>query len=146
MVDTRTAPYAALLLRVALGVTFLAHGFYLKIFVFTVAGTVQFFESLGYPALFAYAVIGGETMAGLLLIAGVYARWVALGTLPILLGALLVHLPNGWLFSAPGGGWEFPLFLIVAAGVQGLLGNGALAPKLPPLGTLLGLGRKTALA
>ncbi len=146
MVDTRTAPYAALLLRVALGVMFLAHGLYLKVFVFGVPGTVQFFESLGYPALFAYAVIGGETIAGLLLIAGVYARWVALGTLPILIGALLVHLPNGWLFSAQGGGWEFPLFLIVGAVAQGLLGNGALAPNLPPLGALLGRTRQTALA
>ena len=54
MIDTCTAPYAATLLRVSLGVMFLAHGLLLKVFIFTVPGTVQFFQSIGYPALFAY--------------------------------------------------------------------------------------------
>jgi len=47
MIDTRTAAYGALALRVALGVLALAHGL-LKLFVFTPAGTVGFFASLGY--------------------------------------------------------------------------------------------------
>jgi putative oxidoreductase len=38
-----------------------------------------------------------------------------------------VHLPNGFVFSYPNGGWEYPAFLIVAAGVQALLGDGAFA-------------------
>ena len=44
----------------------------------------------------------------LLLLVGVATRWVALATLPILLGAAWVHLPNGWVFSAKGGGWDGP--------------------------------------
>jgi putative oxidoreductase len=38
-----------------------------------------------------------------------------------------VHAPNGWVFSAPNGGWEYPVFLALAALVQALLGDGALA-------------------
>jgi putative oxidoreductase len=52
---------------------------------------------------------------------------VAFALVPVLLGALWVHSGNGWLFSAKGGGWEFPLFLTMAAIVQGLLGDGAFA-------------------
>ncbi len=129
MIDQKTAPYAALLLRVALGVMFVAHGFYLKIFVFTVGGTVGFFESLGYPAILAYATIAAESLGGLALILGVYTRWVSLALVPVLIGATLVHVGNGWLFTAEGGGWEYPVFLIVAALAQALLGDGAYALK-----------------
>lgn len=118
--------YGALVLRVALGSMFLAHA-YLKVAVFTVAGTVGFFESVGYPGWLAYVIIAAETGAGLLLISGLHARWVALATIPILLGAAQVHWGNGWVFSAQGGGWEYPAFLAIAALVQGLLGNGAYA-------------------
>jgi putative oxidoreductase len=108
---------------------FLAHGLYLKIFVFTVGGTVGFFESLGLPAVLAYATIAAESLGGLALILGVFTRWVSLALLPVLLGALWVHSGNGWLFTAEGGGWEYPLFLAAAALTQALLGDGAHALK-----------------
>lgn len=127
MLDQKTAPYAALLLRVSLGVMFLAHAILLKVMTFTVAGTVQYFESLGLPGVFAYLTIGGETLAGIALVLGVQTRLVSIAVLPILIGALVVHSGNGWVFSAKGGGWEFPLGLVIAAGVQALLGDGALA-------------------
>ncbi len=130
MIDLRTAAYGALLLRVSLGVLALAHGL-LKVFVFTVPGTVQFFQSLGYPGLFAYLVIFGEIAGGLALIAGVWTRAVSLLMLPILIGATLAHLGNGWLFSAPKGGWEFPVFWAVALLVQALLGPGAFVLRIP---------------
>jgi putative oxidoreductase len=131
MIDQRTAPYAALLMRVALGVMFIAHSLWLKVFVFTVAGTAGFFESLGLPAALAYLTIAAEGIGGILLILGVGSRWVALALVPVLLGATWVHSGNGWLFSAEGGGWEYPFFLTVAALVQGLLGDGAHALGLP---------------
>src|SRR5437899_11167423 len=56
MINQNTAPYGALLLRVSLGVLFLIHAS-LKIFVFTPAGTAQFFESLGLPGFLAYLTI-----------------------------------------------------------------------------------------
>jgi len=130
MTDSRTAPYAALLLRVSLGTLFLAHGL-MKVFVFTVPGTVAFFEQIGYPGFFAYLVILAEIGGGLLLALGVQTRLVALALVPVMVGATLQHAGNGWVFSAPGGGWEFPAFWTVLLGVQALLGDGALALKLP---------------
>jgi putative oxidoreductase len=126
MIDNRTAPYAAFILRMSLGVMFIAHAM-LKLLVFTLPGTVQFFQSVGYPGFLAYIVFAAELMGGTLLVLGAYTRWVALALIPILLGAALVHAPNGWVFSAPNGGWEYPVFLALAALVQALLGDGALA-------------------
>lgn len=130
MSDSRTAPYAALLLRLSLGALFLGHGL-LKVFVFTLPGTVKFFASLGYPAALAYAVVGLEIVGGLLLLTGLFTRAVSVALIPVLIGALLVHLPNGWLFSAANGGWEFPALWIVLLIVQALLGPGAHALRLP---------------
>ena len=127
MIDTRTAPYAALLLRVSLGAMLLAHGLLLKVFTFSIAGTVGFFESIGYPGFFAYLVILGEIGGGLALILGLWTRTIALLLLPILIGATLQHAGNGWLFSAPNGGWEFPAFWTATLVVQALLGDGAWA-------------------
>lgn len=125
--DERTAPYGALLLRVALGVMFLAHGAYLKLVVFTLPGTVKFYESIGLPGIGAHLTIAVEVVGGLMLIAGYRTRYAALATLPVLLGATWVHAGNGWLFTNAGGGWEYPLFLAVAALVQALVGDGAYA-------------------
>jgi putative oxidoreductase len=127
MIDPRTAPYAALLLRISLGVLLLAHGLLLKVFTFTVPGTVGFFESIGYPGFLAYLVILGEIGGGLALILGLWTRPIALMLLPIMIGATLQHAGNGWLFTAPNGGWEFPAFWTVMLVVQALLGDGAFA-------------------
>lgn len=124
--NDQSAQYAALLLRVSLGVMFIAHGL-LKVVVFTLPGTVKFFESVGFPGVLAYVVVAVELVGGVMLIAGFRTRAVALIALPVLLGAAFVHLGNGWVFSAPNGGWEYPVFLAVAVVVQALLGDGAYA-------------------
>lgn len=118
--------YGAFILRVAFGVMLLAHAA-LKIFVFTVPGTVGFFASLGLPAAAAYLVIAGESLGGIAMLIGFRTRLVALATLPILLGAVWAHAGNGWVFSNANGGWEYPVFLAVIAVVQSLLGSGAFA-------------------
>jgi putative oxidoreductase len=128
--ETRNTAYAALLLRVSLGTLFLAHGL-LKVLVFTIPGTVGYFQSIGYPGFFAYLVIAAELAGGTLLILGFYARYAALALIPILIGATLQHAGNGWLFSNAKGGWEFPAFWTVTLLVQALLGNGAYALALP---------------
>lgn len=125
MTDQNSAPYAALVLRVTLGVMFLAHGVYLKVFVFTMGGTVGFYESLGLPGILAYATVVAETLGGIMLILGFKTRLAALGVAPVLLGAVWVHWPNGWLFNTTGGGWEYPVFLLAALVVLVLLGDGA---------------------
>ena len=126
MIDIRTAPYAATLLRISLGTMFIAHAL-LKYFVFTLPGTVKFFESMGLPGPLAYITFSAELIGGLLIVGGIYARWVALALVPILLGATWAHASNGWVFNAPNGGWEYPAFLVVAAIVTGLLGDGKFA-------------------
>ncbi len=122
-----TAPYGIFAMRVALGVMFVAHGLILKYFTFTLGGTAQFFESLGLPGFLAYVVFAAETLGGLALIAGFQTRLVAFALVPILIGAAQVHIGNGWVFNAQGGGWEYPVYLTVAAIAQGLMGAGAFA-------------------
>lgn len=131
------ADYAALVLRVSSGALFLAHGL-LKVNVFTVAGTVGYFESLGIPGIFAYLTIFAELAGGVALILGVGVRAVSLALIPVLLGATWVHAGNGWVFSSTGGGWEFPVFWTLAQVVIALLGRGALALRLPVLDRNLG--------
>ena len=128
MLDTRTTtPYAAFLLRVSMGVLFLAHGGLLKLATFGVAGTMGYFGSLGFPPIFGLIVIIAEIGAGIALITGVGVRVVSLLALPIMIGAAMQHSGNGWLFSAAGGGWEFPVFWTVLLLVQAGLGAGAFA-------------------
>ena len=127
MIDSRTAPYAALLLRVSLAVLFFTHAG-LKFFVFTPAGTAKFFGSLGMPPELAYIIMTAEVLAAVALLLGVWTRVVALLATPILLGAILtVHGPAGFFFTNPHGGWEYPAFWTVALVVQALLGDGAYA-------------------
>lgn len=125
---TSNSDYAALILRVTSGALFIAHGL-LKVFVFTIPGTVGYFESLGLPGFLAYLTILAEVGGGLALILGVATRAVALALIPVLLGAIWVHSGNGWVFSSEGGGWEFPLFWAIVQGAIALLGAGAYAVK-----------------
>jgi putative oxidoreductase len=117
------------LLRISLGLMFIAHGLILKFFTFTLAGTAQFFESMGLPGALAYVVFAVETVGGVLLLINYRTRWVALGLIPVLLGALWVHLGNGWVFSNPNGGWEYPLYLIVISVVVALQAEPARAKR-----------------
>ncbi|MGP9797713.1 DoxX family protein [Halomonas sp. 86] len=122
--STNLQPHAIALLRLSLGVMALAHGL-TKVFVFTLPGTVAYFESLGLPSVIAYLTILGEVGGGLALILGIYTRWISLAMIPLLLGATSVHLGNGWAFTNAGGGWEFPAFWTVALLVQAGLGGGS---------------------
>ncbi len=125
MIDTRTAPYAALLLRLSLGGLFLAHAG-LKLMVFTPAGAAKFFASVGLPPALAYATIIAELVGGIALILGVWTRVVAVALIPILLGAIAtVHGQAGFFFNNANGGWEYPAFWVIALVVQALLGGGA---------------------
>jgi len=108
------------LLRISLGLMFVAHGLILKFFTFTLAGTAQYFVSIGLPGALAYVVFAAETIGGVLLLINYRTRWVALGLIPVLLGALWVHIGNGWVFSNTGGGWEYPVYLIVISAVVAL--------------------------
>ncbi|MEX5729381.1 putative oxidoreductase [Rhodovulum iodosum] len=137
MTTPTQSDYAALGLRVTSGALFVAHGL-MKVQVFTIPGTVAFFESLGLPGILAYLVIFAEIAGGLALILGVATRLVSLALIPVLLGATWAHWGNGWSFSGEGGGWEYPLFWAVAQAALVLMGSGAYALRLPVLQRTLG--------
>ncbi|MBV1883054.1 MAG: DoxX family protein [Pseudomonadales bacterium] len=118
---------SALILRVSLAVVLLAHSLYLKLVVFTLAGTAQYFGSIGLPDTLAYIVFFIEAVAGVALILGFKTRFFAALVIPILLGATWAHSSNGWLFTNAGGGWEYPLLLSIMALVQIGLGDGKYA-------------------
>jgi putative oxidoreductase len=110
MNQTEQSELAAFILRVTLGVMYLAHSVVLKMMTFTLAGTAAFFVSVGLPGWLAYVTFAAEAL------------------LPALFGAIMwVHGANGWVFTATNGGWEYPAFLIAASVVQILLGDGAYA-------------------
>lgn len=119
--------YGVALLRISLGVMYLAHSVVLKLFTYGLPGTAGYFESIGLPGWLAYVTFAAEAVGGLMLVLGIYGRWVAIALTPALLGAIIwAHGANGWVFTAPNGGWEYPLYLIVLSLAQFLLGDGAL--------------------
>lgn len=126
MTETSSTSQAIALLRVTSGTLLLTHGL-TKLLVFTPAGTAGFFESIGFPGILAYPVMTGEIVLGLALIFGFMTRWAALAALPIMIGAIVPHAGNGFSFSNPGGGWEFPVFWSIQLLAQAMFGDGAYA-------------------
>ena len=124
--NDRRIDLAALVLRLTLGTMLVAHGL-LKYLVFTPQGTAKFFESIGLPGPLGYLVIAAEVLGGLAHLLGYRTRVVALSLVPILFGSALPHLGNGWLFSAPGGGWEYSVLMGFTAIAAALLGDGRYA-------------------
>ena len=130
--DARVINAGATLLRLALGAMWVSHAWF-KISAFGVAGFAGWLDSLGLPGFMAGPVIALELAGGILILAGFYGRFVSLALLPVMAVATWVHIPNGMIFSNANGGWEYPVFLIVASLVHALIGDGALALKSRPL-------------
>ncbi len=132
MIDARTAPYAALLLRVGLGSLFLAHAGF-EISTYTPAGTAGAFASADQPGLLAYVAIAWEFLGASALIFGFMPRLVALTMIPVLLGAIFTFHGSAGFFNNPNGAWEFPAFWILALVAQALFGDGAFALEPTPV-------------
>lgn len=127
MIDLKTAPWAALLLRLTTGALFLVHGL-TKLFVFTPAGTSGFFQSLGLPGWLGIVTMLLEILGGAALILGVATRIVSLVLAVILLGAAFTaHWAAGFSFSNAGGGWEYPVMWAAVQVALALLGDGVYA-------------------
>jgi putative oxidoreductase len=131
MTYQRTVPYAALVLRLTLGSLFIAH-LYWK---FEVRGFIQWWTSLnnaGYPDWVLAYVVSGEFAGALLLIPGIYTRYVSLYALPLILGAAQFWLTRkGFFFTAAGA--ELPILWAMGLIVQALIEDGAFAVKMPML-------------
>lgn len=123
-IDVRLVPWAALVLRLALGLVFLAHA-WLKVAVLTLPVAAAFFERHGFPGWSVYPVFGIELLGGLALVAGWGTRPAALGLAAVVLGAFRVHWSNGWYFAHPDGGWEYLAVLLVGLLAVALMGPGA---------------------
>jgi putative oxidoreductase len=127
MIDQRTAPYAALLLRITLGSLFILH-LYWK---YAIRGFEVWWNGLhsaGYPGAVAVYVLCAEFAGALLLIPGIRTRWVSLFTFPVMVGAVDYWLKRtGFWFTVSGA--ELPMLWGMALLVQALLGDGAHALK-----------------
>ena len=138
-IDQRTAPYAALLLRVTLGIYAIAHiywKFYIRPDGFD--GWLNGLVMAGYPTWVIVYVLSGEFLGALLLIPGILTRWVALYAMPLIVGAAQFWLVRkGFFFT--GAGAELPVLWAVALIVQAGLGDGAFAlvpsPAFPFIGS-----------
>ena len=121
--ETNIQSIGVSLLRIHFGIILLAHG-WLKVYVFSIAGTVGYFSSIGLPPIIAYLVIFGELVGGLALILGIQTRLAAALAVPIVFGAAVMNGGNGWLHSASGGGWEYAASLTVIAVSLAIMGSG----------------------
>ena len=138
-IDQRTAPYAALFLRVTLGLLAIAH-IYWKFYIRD-GGFDGWWNGLvmaGYPSWVIVYVLSGEFAGALLLIPGIFTRWVALYALPLIIGASQFWLVRkGFFFT--GAGAEMPILWAVALLAQAGLGDGAYAlvpsPAFPFIGS-----------
>lgn len=122
--SARQIDVALTILRVVLGVVFVAHGGQ-KLFVFGFDGVTGAFGQMGVPApgLVGPATALVEFFGGIALVLGFVTRVAALGIGATMIGAIaLVHWPAG--FFAPNG-IEFPLSLLGAAAALMVAGGGS---------------------
>ena len=131
MIDNRTAPYAALFLRLSLSFLFFAH-IYRK---FAITGFDRWWSALekaGYSDWVLYYVLVAESAAAILLLLGIYSRYVSLFVMPVMI-ALVYHwaIRKGFWFT--DGGLEFVLAWLMMLIAQVLLGDGAYAVRVPAL-------------
>jgi putative oxidoreductase len=131
MIDNRTAAYAALVLRLSLSFLFFAH-LYRK---FGVTGFDTWWSNTskaGYADWTLYYTLAAESAGAVLLLLGIYTRYVSLLALPVLI-AITYHwaVRRGFWFS--DGGAEFTLAWTMMLVAQALLGDGAYAVRVPAL-------------
>lgn len=119
-----------LILRVSLGIVFIAHG-YLKVFTFGLSHAMTVFENHTVwninmvPGWFAPPAAVIEWVGGILLILGIKTRLVTPFLAAVAFGAGAVHFENGWNYtSKPDGGWEYGIFLCICCVVAYLAGPG----------------------
>jgi len=99
------------LMRVVLGIIFLAHGIAkLKMGVSNVS---EWFISIDLPGFMAYVVAYVELIGGIALIVGLFTKFLSVCYTLMLLGAIIwVKLPLGLLGGDSGAGYELDLSLV----------------------------------
>lgn len=109
MMDAKSCMnWGLLLVRVALAVVFITHG-YAKLT--HIDATIAFFGSLGMSSFFAYLVGIVELLAGLMMLAGYYTRYAGyLIAIVMLVAIVKVKWALGFM-----GGYEFDFTLLMCA-------------------------------
>jgi len=124
-VDPLLAQYGIFLLRVAVGIDWIVHAL-LK----TYRG-MNTHEALlaknGITPLLAWPTFSVELIGGCAILLGWYTRQWSAFLLVFLAVVVWIKWPVGWLYSNAGGGWEYPLFWLVAQAALVLVGSGAFA-------------------
>jgi putative oxidoreductase len=123
----RNVDIAGLLLRIALGITMLAHGYNHAFGGGKLPGTASWFESIGIRPGRVHALLATMTELGVapLLFLGLLTPLAAAGVLGVMVVALIAnHLKNGYFIFRPGEGYEYVLFLALSALALGALGGG----------------------
>ena len=128
IIDNTYSATGAMLLRMGLGVMWIAHAL-LKWFVFTIPGFAGWLEDQGIHEIMAWPVFLFELIGGVMILVGFYGRYASAVLVPVLLVAAWTHMSNGWLHTSEGGGWEYPLFLVLASVVHVLIGDGRFAMR-----------------
>ena len=125
--DRNAHDYGAFLLRLLLGVLFLAHLYWkLAIVPGGIGGWYANLLRNGYPWFVPAYVLSAEFAGALFLIPGVLTRWVALYAVPMMIGAAQFWLARtGFYFTAAGA--ELPLVWLALLLLQILLGDGVFA-------------------
>lgn len=124
-------PYGALVLRVVLGVVYIAHA-YLALVVMGLAKAVEYQRAMHIPLpeIGVWYLIVAHGLGGILLLLGLLVRWAALANIPIMAGALwFVHLQQGFFIFGSKFGYEYVLVVLGATIAQALLGAGAFTLK-----------------
>jgi putative oxidoreductase len=117
-------PLALLLLRVAMGIIFIFHG-YPKLFGHT-REIMQTFVRLGFPGFFVYIAGVVEFFGGITLILGLFTRISALLiAAEMLIAVWRVHLPQGPIAQVKN--YEFPMILAAAAFALATIGAGLIS-------------------
>jgi putative oxidoreductase len=124
-VDPAYAAYGIFLLRVAIGFDWIVHAF-LKI-----SRGMNTHEALlaknGITPLLAWPTFGLEVIGGVAILLGWYTRQWAAFLLTFLAVVVWIKWPVGWGYSNTGGGWEYPMFWLVAQAALVFAGSGAFA-------------------
>lgn len=129
----------ATVLRVMLGVVFIAHGYYAYDVITSDALSAMINKRLGLPVgdfATSYLLLA-HFVGGVMLILGIFTRWAAMANLPIMMAAvLLFHFDQGFFLrgvitdvargKADVAGYEYTLFILAATLAQCFLGTGAL--------------------
>jgi len=115
--------YAALMVRVVLGTLYVSHPLLMGS-IFGLDHAAHYLASIALPASAAYAIAAAELAGGAMLLFGLHVRPVAIGLLPVALGAAAVHLGTGL-----GAGFTYGAYLAACLAGQALLASGCLQPR-----------------